>query len=183
MTNIMRFRILAQRLTVLGLAMYGFPSKVWAKCPNLCELHVDSITVDPAFACATTSEAFGQECSCEVRFDVKNGRDCATPVRAVGFALEGCLPSSPDRPCSELQPAEQGIVIFSLAKTGETKQTFVFDDGNGEHRIDIVARVDSFGEQGCDVTSVSGKSSANRWMLPFVLVAAGVALRRRQAPH
>ena len=132
----------------VGLVTFAFPSLVWAGCPNPCELVVEPLAVEPPFECATASKVFEEGCSCGVRFDIDNTRDCTTPVRAVGFEFDSCLPSAPDGPCDELQPAEEGIVAFSLVGLGETRRSFLIEYGAGEHRVNVVERVKSFGAQG-----------------------------------
>ncbi len=160
------------RPMAIGLLTFATPALVWAGCPNPCELVVEPLTVEPPFDCATLSKAFEEGCSCGVRFDIDNTRACTTPVRAVGFEFDSCLPSAPDGPCNELQPTEQGSVVFSLVSLGETRRSFVFEDGAGEHRVNVVARVKSFGAQGCDVAAPRREPDHNGWTWPFVLFVA-----------
>lgn len=145
-----RIRGFGGKLVVSGLIVLGQPSLASAKCSNPCDMTVESLTVEPPLACATVSKAFEQECSCEVRFDLNNGRDCESPLQTKGFEFEVCLPSGPEgeSSCGQLPPAHQGVVTFRLTQIGETRRSFLLQDGDGEHRVEVVAHVARFGDSG-----------------------------------
>ncbi len=176
-----KIRGFGRALVVSGLIVLGLPSVASAKCSNLCDLTVESLTVEPPLACATVSKAFEQTCSCEVRFDVNNGRDCESPVQTKGFEFEVCLPSGPEgeSSCSELPPAHQGVVIFPLTQIGETRRSFSLQDGDGEHRVEVVAHVARFGDSGGGCSVAGTPNGYFGWWALSTLATLSHCLWRR----
>ena len=85
----------------------------------------------------------------------------------VGSEFDTCWPRDTSQSsCSSLAPGQQGAVVVVPERTGDTTESFVLRDAEGEHRVQVTAHVDEFHDTSCLACAVGarGTDGGGNWI-------------------
>jgi hypothetical protein len=146
-------RYLLSRGLALSALLAGEVAR--AGCPTPCTISTEPPVVEPPMTCGSP-EAVADSCSCDVSVGIDN--TCSATIELVGSEFDTCWPRDASQSsCSSLAPGQQGGLVVVPERTGDTTESFVLRDADGEHRVQVTAHVDEFHNTSCLACTVGGR--------------------------
>jgi hypothetical protein len=161
-----------------GALLLGYCRQAQAVLIPDCTEHAEATVVEPPFACATLEpgQAFP---GCALRFYLKNGAECASPLEAIDFTFLGCSEPYGDGPCASLAPGKTGMIVLQGLNVGTHHEDLFIQDGAGIHEVKLTVVVtDKEEAKGCAVRA-PGRGGLTAPAGVLALLASAFVWRRR----